>query len=428
MKNVVAVILGGGQGTRLYPLTKNRAKPSVPIAGKFRLIDIPMSNSIHSELEKIFILTQFNSASLNRHIGQTYQFGSLSNKSVRILAAQQTYTSNDWYQGTADAVRQNLSYLVTSKNQTEHVLILAGDHLYRMDYRRLIGYHLLQDADITVGAIPVYREQTSDLGILKAEPEGRITHFVEKPQTDEELAELSVDLTAWSDSIPDAASKPYLASMGIYVFKKEILIEKLEDKSNVDFGRHILPRSIYQSAVYAYPFGGYWEDIGTIKSFYQANLELLDPLPRFDFYNESAPVYTYQYHLPSTKVNQSNIYACMLAEGSIIDRSELNRSIIGLRGIVRSDTRIESSIIMGIDYYEEAAQITENARQGVPPLGIGSGCFIRNAIIDKNVRIGDGVVITNKDGIEHMDAENYSIRDYIVVVPKDAVIPSGTFI
>ena len=428
MKNVVTVILGGGQGMRLYPLTKYRAKPSVPIAGKFRLIDIPMSNCIHSELEEVFILTQFNSISLNRHIPETYQFGSLSNRSVRVLAAQQTYENTDWYQGTADAVRQNLPYMVGSGNEPELVLILAGDHLYRMDYRQMIEYHLQNKADITVGVIPVYREQAGDLGILKAESDGRITHFVEKPQTDAELAELSIDATTWGARISDIAEKPFLASMGIYVFNKKTLVEKLEDSSNVDFGKHILPKGIRQGAIYGYPFDGYWEDIGSIKSFYQANLGLLDTLPAFNFYDESTPVYTYRYHLPSTKVNQSSIYACMLAEGSIIDRSELIRSIIGLRGVVRAGTKIESSIIMGIDHYENPEQAAQNAQQGIPPVGIGSGCFIQNAIIDKNARIGDEVVIVNKDNVEHADAENHSIREHIVVVPKDAVIPSGTVI
>ena len=432
MQNIATIILGGGRGTRLYPLTQNRAKPNVPIAGKFRLIDIPMSNCIHSGLEEIFILTQFNSASLNRHIAQTYHFDSFSQRSVRILVAQQTYANSDWYQGTADAVRQNLSYLIQPKKEPAHVLILAGDHLYRMDYQKMIDYHLITGADITVGTIPVPRYQASRFGILKEESNGLISHFVEKPQTEAELIDLSIgsqgDKRHACRTTPDVAAKPFLASMGIYVFKTAVLMEKLEDETNVDFGKDILPKSIDQNAVYAYPFDGYWEDIGTIKSFYEANLGLLGSRPQFNFYDESLPIYTYRYHLPSTKVNQSYIFDSLLAEGSIIDRSEIIRSIIGLRGIVCSDTQIESSIVMGASYYESAEQMAQNTQRGIPPIGIGSGCAIRNAIIDKNARIGDEVILVNKYGIEHADAENYSIRDSIIVIPKDAVVPSGTII
>ncbi len=431
MQNVIAIILGGGRGERLYPLTKDRAKPNVPIAGKFRLIDIPMSNCIHSELEEIFILTQFNSASLNRHIAQTYHFDSMSNRSVRILAAQQTPTNSDWYQGTADAVRQNLPYLIHSEKspkEPELILILAGDHLYRMDYRHMIGYHLMTGAEITVGTIPVSRDQTSRFGILKAEKDGRITHFVEKPKTDAELTAVSMEASTLTQHLADAKVKPFLASMGIYVFNKAVLIEKMADESNVDFGRDILPKSIHQNAVYAYPFDGYWEDIGSIKSFYEANLGLLEMVPQFNFYDESMPIYTHRYHLPSTKVNQSNIFASMLSDGSIIDRSEIIRSIIGLRSLVRAGTKIEASIVMGADYYESAEQIAQNAQRGIPPIGIGKRCTIRQAIIDKNARIGDEVMLVNKHRLERADAENYCIRDRIIVVPKNAVIPSGTVI
>ncbi len=423
MQNVITVILAGGRGTRLYPLTKDRAKPNVPIAGKFRLIDIPMSNCIHSRLEEIFILTQFNSVSLNRHISQTYQFDDFSNRTVRILSAQQTHTGANWFQGTADAVRQTLHYLI--ETDAEHVLILAGDHLYRMDYRHMIGYHLLTGADITVGTIPVSADQASRFGIMKAKEDGRVTHFIEKPREDVELAQLLSHVSPQDH--PDA-DKPFLASMGIYVFRTSVLAERLEDESNVDFGEHILPTSIHQNAVYAYPFDGYWEDIGTIKSFYEANLALLETVPQFDFYDESAPIYTYRYHLPSTKVNQGYIFASTLADGSIIDRSEIIRSIVGFRGIIRAETRAEASIIMGADYYESADEIADNAQKGIPPIGIGSKCLIRNAIIDKNARIGDGVMLINKDNIEHVDAENYCIRDSIIVVPKNAVILPGTVI
>jgi glucose-1-phosphate adenylyltransferase len=431
MQNVVAVILGGGRGTRLYPLTQQRAKPSVLIAGKFRLVDIPMSNCIHSELERIFILTQFNSASLNRHIAQTYYFNGMSRRSVRILAAEQTHVNMDWFQGTADAVRQSLPYILETEEgqpSPEHVLILAGDHLYRMDYRRMVGYHLMKEADITVGTTPVARSQAHRFGILKAQANRRITRFVEKPKTEAELAGLITDGLSANDSGKHAEEKPYLASMGIYVFKKEVLIEKLADETKADFGQDILPESINQNAVYAYPFDDYWEDIGTIKSFYEANLALLDMVPRFNFYEESHPIYTYRYHLPSTKVNQSQIFASMLADGAIIDRSEIVRSIVGLRGIIRENSRIEASILMGADFYESVEQMAQNVQKGIPPIGIGRGCLIRNAIIDKNARIGDGTMLINKYDLDNVDAENYCIRDSIIVVPKNTIIPPGTTI
>ena len=328
-------------------------------------------------------------------------------------------------------MRQNLGNLLHSENPQkapEHVLILAGDHLYRMDYRQMIESHLMTGADITVGAIPVSQAQAYRFGILKVSSNGQVTHFVEKPQTDTELPGLSTDASMLNHHIPNASASCFLASMGIYVFKKEVLIEKLEDESNVDFGGDVLPKSIHQNAVVAYPFEGYWEDIGTIRSFYEANLGLLETVPGFNFYDESAPIYTYRYHLPSTKVNQSSIIASMLAEGSIVNFSEITRSIIGLRSIIRAGTKIEAAIVMGADFYEGTEQIAQNVQRGIPPLGIGSGCNIRHAIIDKNARIGDEVTLVNKHGLEHADAENYCIRDSIIVVPKNAVIPSGTII
>jgi len=428
MQNIRTVILGGGRGTRLFPLTKDRAKPSVPIAGKFRLIDIPLSNCIHSELNEIFILTQFNSVSLIRHIASTYHFGSLSNRSVRILAAQQTPTDTNWYQGTADAVRQNLPHLIPPHDRPDHILVLAGDHLYRMDYRQMIAAHLERKADITIGVIPVERQRASRFGILRADRDGRITRFVEKPQTEEELEELISDLSRLKDRIPNVETKPFLASMGIYIFRTEVLVEKVSDPANVDFGQDIIPQSFQPNAVYAYPFDGYWEDIGTIRSFYEANLALLDTVPQFDFYNEEAPVYTYRYHLPDTKVNESHIWRSMLAEGSIIDRSEIIRSIVGLRCVVGADTRIEDSVVMGANHYESAEQIARNFQQGIPRMGIGQRCHIRGAIIDKGGHVGDDVVLVNWDGIREADAENYYIRDAIIVVPRNAVVPSGTVV
>jgi len=424
MQNIRTVILGGGRGTRLFPLTEERAKPSVPIAGKFRLIDIPLSNCIHSGLDEIFILTQFNSASLIRHISETYHFGLVTSRSVRVLAAAQTPTNLDWYQGTADAVRQNLPHLIDSPEHPEHVLILAGDHLYRMDYRPMIAAHVESGADITVGAIPVDRSQVHRFGILRADRDGRISHFVEKPKKEAELKGLEADSTELKEQIPEAGAKGFLASMGIYVFRTEVLVEKVSAAANVDFGEQIIPRSVGVDAVHAFLFDGYWEDIGTIRSFYEANLALLETVPRFNFYDESAPIYTYGHHLPDTKINESHIRSSMLAEGSIIDRSEIARSIIGLRCVVGADTRIEDSIVMGANYYESAEQIAANLRRGIPPMGIGRRCYIRGAIVDKGAHVGDDVVLVNRGGVREADGEGWYIRDEVVVVPRSGVVPS----
>lgn len=428
MATVIAVILGGGRGHRLFPLTKHRAKPSVPIAGKFRLIDIPMSNCIHSGIEDVYILTQFNSASLNHHVSSTYQFGSLSTRMVRIMAAMQTPGNERWFQGTADAVRQNLSHLVTTHHRPpQHILILAGDHLYRMNYRDLLEQHVEQNADISVGVVPVALADAARFGILRAEADGRITRFVEKPATPEAFAGFETALPQWHGD-GRSPGECLLGSMGIYVFNTEVLLAALENPENDDFGGDIIPNSIETQRVFAYPFCGYWEDIGTIRSFYEANLGLLETVPRFDFYNEAAPVYTFRYHLPNTKVNESHIRQSMLAEGSILDRSEIHRSIIGLRSIVREGTRIDASLVMGADYYESAAEINANAAKGIPPMGIGRGCTLAGCIIDKNAHIGDGVVLVNQHQVEEADHEDYCIRDRLIVVPKGGVITAGTVI
>ena len=427
MATEIAVILGGGRGTRLFPLTRHRAKPSVPIAGKFRLIDIPMSNCIHSGIEQTYILTQFNSASLNHHIASTYQFGSMSFRTVRILAAMQTPANEDWFQGTVDAVRQNLSHLVSAYHQPpQNVLILAGDHLYRMNYRGLLDRHRTTKADITVGVVPVSAHEAARFGILRADREGRITDFVEKPTSPDQLAGFETTQECRDQGWPPG--EYLLGSMGIYVFRTEVLLAALEDPTNDDFGGDIIPNSIGGGEVHAYPFCGYWEDIGTIRSFYEANLGLLDTVPRFDFYNEAAPVYAYRYHLANTKINESHIRQSMLAEGSIIDRSRIDRSIIGLRSVVREDAYIDASLVMGADYRESAEEIAASAAKGIPPMGIGRNCTIFGSIIDKNAHIGDGAVLTNAAQVEEADEDNYSIRDGIIVVPKGAVIQPGTVI
>ena len=426
--NVIAVILGGGRGTRLFPLTRDRAKPSVPIAGKFRLVDIPISNCLHSGLDRIYVLTQFNSVSLNRHIAQAYRFDSYRRGFVQILAAQQTLLGDEWYQGTADAVKHNQPYILNPRFPDDYVLILAGDHLYRMDYRKMLAVHTESNADITVSVIPVKKEVTSGLGILQADAKGRITDFVEKPQTEAELQQLRVEPDVFTSRGIESHGREYIASMGIYIFNRNVLQDVLQDESNVDFGRDIIPKSIKTRTVSAYFFDGYWEDIGTIRSFYSANIALTNVSPEFNFYDEQAPIYTNRRHLPSTKVNSSSVRSSILAEGSIIDDSELDRTIVGIRSIISSGSRIYQSVLMGADFYESDTLQAENAHAGIPDIGIGKKCLIQNAIIDKNARIGDNAVIANTKNLDNHDSDNYYIRDGIVIVPKDATILPDTVI
>ena len=426
--SVIAVILGGGRGARLFPLTRDRAKPSVPIAGKFRLVDIPISNCLHSGFDRIYVLTQFNSVSLNRHIAQAYRFDSYRRGFVQILAAQQTLMGDEWYQGTADAIKHNEPYILNPRFADEHVLILAGDHLYRMDYRKMLKVHTESNAAITVSVIPVRKEETNGLGILQADTNGRIVDFVEKPQTEEELQQLRVEPEVFTSRGIEPDGREYIASMGIYIFNREALQNVLQDDSNVDFGRDIIPKSIQTLPVSAYFFDGYWEDIGTIRSFYSANIALTDTAPAFNFYDEQAPIYTNRRHLPSTKVNSSSVRSSILAEGSIIDDSELDRTIVGIRSIISNGSRIYQSILMGADYYESDESRAENTQLGRPNIGMGRNCLIQNAIIDKNARIGDNSVLVNRDGVDNYDSDNYCIRDGIVIVPKDATILPETIV
>ena len=426
--SVIAVILGGGRGARLFPLTRDRAKPSVPIAGKFRLVDIPISNCLHSGFDRIYVLTQFNSVSLNRHIAQAYRFDSYRRGFVQILAAQQTLTGDEWYQGTADAIKHNEPYILNPRFADEHVLILAGDHLYRMDYRKMLKVHTESNAAITVSVIPVRKEETNGLGILQADTNGRIVDFVEKPQTEEELQQLRVEPEVFTSRGIEPDGREYIASMGIYIFNREALQNVLQDDSNVDFGRDIIPKSIQTLPVSAYFFDGYWEDIGTIRSFYSANIALTDTAPAFNFYDEQAPIYSNRRHLPSTKVNSSSVRSSILAEGSIIDDSELDRTIVGIRSIISNGSRIYQSILMGADYYESDESRAENTQLDRPNIGIGRNCLIQNAIIDKNARIGDNSVLVNRDGVDNYDSDNYCIRDGIVIVPKDATILPETIV
>jgi len=426
--NILAVILGGGAGTRLSPLTLTRSKPAVPLGGKYRLVDIPISNCINSDIQRIFVLTQYNSASLNKHISQTYRFSQFSNGFVEILAAEQTPTSPEWFQGTADAVRQVLPHIRDWGIDT--LLILSGDHLYRMDYRRFLARHFETEADVTISVIPFVREQAEDFGLLKAETSGRILEFREKPKG-QALEEMRVDTSAFGLSPEEAERRPFLASMGIYVFKYSWLEELLaRDNAWVDFGKQVIPAAISCCNVQAYMFDGYWEDIGTISAFHQANLDLTATLPKFNLFDFEAPIYTRARYLPPSKVNNCQFNQSIVAEGCILTRAVLNRSIIGVRTRIDFGAHVENTYVMGADYYQSLDAMKEDASQGRPRVGIGEGSIIRNAIVDKNARIGAGVRLVNERGVQDAVAPDGSwyIRDGIILVPKNGVIPDGTVV
>ncbi len=414
--------MGGGAGTRLFPLTKDRAKPAVPLGGKYRLVDIPISNCLNSGLRSIYVLTQFNTMSLHRHIQASYKFDNFSRSFVDILAAQQTPEGSEWYQGTADAVRQNLRYFL--EQPYEYFLILSGDQLYRMDFRTLLHQHIRSGADITLATTPVQRMAASNFGIMCSGPDRRITRFVEKPKEDAALDELKLDRELLESIGSGADEELFQASMGIYVFNRQVLIDCLESDLD-DFGKHVIPKAIGERQVDAFIFKGYWEDIGTIRAFYEANLDLTDPEPQYSFFDAQAPIYTHPRFLPGSKINGATLRQAIISDGCIISAARIERSVIGVRSIIRSGATIRNSVIMGCDHFEAAAARPAN---DVPPIGIGRNCVIDRAIIDKNARIGDGVVITPEGKPENADAENYCIRDGIVVVPKDAVIPVGFWI
>jgi glucose-1-phosphate adenylyltransferase len=417
LQDVVAIVLGGGRGTRLYPLTKLRAKPAVPLAGKYRLIDIPISNCINSNVTRIFVLTQFLSASLHRHISQTYKFDAFSGGFVEVLAAEQTLTRTDWYQGTADAVRQQMHRLLS--RAPEDVLILAGDHLYRMDYAPFLRFHQESRADVTVAVFPTLPADASRLGIVKVNEEGRIVAFREKPQTADELAGLESH---------QGNEQPYLASMGIYVFRVDVLSRLLGECTGDDFGLHIFPAAIEATRVHAFPFDGYWEDIGTISAFYEANLNLTQPDPPFDFYDPSHPIFTRSRFLPPSRIDGCKLDRAVVAEGCWLYDSDLTECIVGLRSVVRPGAQLHRVVMMGADYYESEDERAENRRWRRPHVGIGQGAQIERAIIDKNARIGKEVVIRSHEGEADREEADYSIRDGIVVVCKNALIPDGTVV
>jgi glucose-1-phosphate adenylyltransferase len=431
VKRVLGIILGGGAGTRLYPLTKQRAKPAVPLAGKYRLIDIPVSNCINSEIYKIYVLTQFNSASLNRHISRTYNGTGLgaNDNFVEVLAAQQTPENPDWFQGTADAVRQYI-WMLQEWDVDEYV-ILSGDHLYRMDYRKFVERHRETGADITLSVVPMDEKRASDFGLMKIDASGRVIDFCEKPKGDA-LAEMQVDTSILGLNAEEAKQSPYIASMGIYVFKKEALIKLLRQNPDfTDFGKEIIPNAAKDNNIQAYLFKGYWEDIGTIESFYDANLALTrQPSPPFSFYEEDAPIYTRHRFLPPSKFLDAQITESIVGEGCILKKCRVHHSVLGVRSRIEEGCIIEDSLLMGADYYQNTEKPTDAYSKEYVPIGIGSNTTIRRAIIDKNAHIGRDVQIVNKDRIEDADRENlgFIIRNGIVVVVKNAIIPDGMII
>ena len=412
-EDVLAVILGGGRGTRLWPLTKFRAKPAVPIAGKYRLIDIPVSNCLNSGVHQISILTQFNSVSLHRHIARTYHFDSFHPGWVQVLAAEQTFSSDDWYQGTADAVRKQLHEIKVTA--ARDILVLAGDHLYRMDYGGLLDCHRTEAADVTVAVQPVAAAEASRFGILKLGADGRIRSFVEKPQTPSALQ---------GYTSRDDPERPYVGSMGIYVFRAEVLFEILGGPFT-DFGGDVIPAAIQSHRVFGFPFHGYWADIGTIRAFYDANLALAQPEPLFAFNDPSGPVFTRARFLPGSRIFDVKLDRVLLADGCVVQGAEIRNSVIGLRSLIGDDVVIRDTIVMGADYYEgEAPQVPA----GTPAMGIGHGCRIQGAIIDKNARIGENVRIEPFPAGVDLDEQNWTVRDGIVAIPKDAVLMDGTVI
>ena len=413
--------MGGGQGTRLFPLTKERAKPAVPLAGKYRLVDIPISNCINSGLRRIYLLTQFNSASMHRHIAQSYKFDHFTGGFVEILAAEQTFTDASWYQGTADAVRQNMRYFL--EHAYEFYLILSGDQLYRMDFRSLLHKHIRSGAEITLATKPVKREQASEFGIMLSGEDRRITRFVEKPKEAKVLDALKMDRALLAGIGHGEDEELFQASMGIYVFNRNVLIDCLNNDL-ADFGKHVIPAAIQTRNVSAYIFDGYWEDIGTIRAFYEANLDLTDLVPAYSFFESEAPIYTHPRFLPGSKINGATLRQAIISDGCIISDGHIERSVIGVRSIIQSGATIRNSVVMGADYYE----LSSDRTAGKIPIGIGRNCVIDRAIIDKNARIADGVVITPEGKPENFDAENYYIRDGIVVIPKNATIPAGFWI
>lgn len=419
-KSILAVILGGGAGTRLYPLTASRSKPAVPIAGKYRLVDIPISNCLNSGINRMFVLTQFNSASLNRHIKNTYHFSAFSSAFVDILAAEQTPDNPTWYQGTADAVRQSLRHI--GPFPSDYVLILSGDQLYQMDFNDMLNKHIESGSEISIATIPVAAREASDFGILKKNEDGFITSFTEKPKQDL--------LPDWESDTGDAmkkAGRVYLASMGIYIFNRQLMFDLLENvfKEGTDFGKEIIPHSLNQFKVSSYQYDGYWTDIGNIYSFFEANLGLTEEIPDFNLFDNTNAIYTRARMLPPAKISGTTLEKTIIAEGCIINASRVEQSVVGIRSRIGHGTTIVSSYIMGNDYFETLAEIENDHQKGIPHLGIGSRCYIKNAIVDKNCRIGDDVRINGGPHLQNTDHSLYTVKDGIVVIKKGSILPNG---
>ena len=425
---VLSLILGGGRGTRLYPLTMLRSKPAVPIGGKYRLIDIPISNCINSDCNRIYVLTQFLSVSLHRHIANTYKFDPFSKGFVEILAAQQTNEASDWYQGTADAVRQNIRYI--HEDPCSDVLILSGDQLYRMDYQRLLETHRKTDAQVTIAVMPVREDQTSQLGLLHADNTGRVTGFVEKPQTAALRDPMHMDESWMKERGVECKGRPYLASMGIYLFKRDALIHLLNAPPlATDFGKEIFPRSLQTHPVYAHLFDGYWEDVGTVKSYHEANIALTADDPPFVFHAPEGVIYTRMRFLPASRVNSAVLDHVLVSDGCVIGAgTKITHSVVGVRTQIGRNVMMKDSIIIGADGYESAREKAENQRRGLPNIGIGDNAVVENAILDKDARIGANARLCNKDQIKNGEGPNFVIRDGIVIIPRGAIVLDGAVI
>jgi glucose-1-phosphate adenylyltransferase len=428
MQDVLSLILGGGRGTRLYPLTMLRSKPAVPVAGKYRLIDIPISNCINSGLNRVYVLTQFLSVSLHRHIANTYKFDPFSRGFVEILAAQQTNETSDWYQGTADAVRQQVRYV--QEDGCREVLVLSGDQIYRMDFGRLLKTHREGRADVTIAVLPVTAEQSEGFGILRVNDAGRIVGFVEKPKTKEQLAPMHTPTEWLKRRGTGGDGRNYLASMGIYLFNRDVLFELLNARPlATDFGKEIFPRSIQTHAVQAHLFDGYWEDLGTVKAYHEANLALASDNPPFDFHSPDGVIYTRMRFLPASRVSAARVEQSLISDGCVVQRgTRLERCIAGVRSRIGRDVVMRDTVLIGADRYETDAERAANRQRGVPDVGVGDGSVIERAILDKDCRIGREVKILNRENVQEAEAENYVIRDGIVVIPKAAVVPDGTVI
>ena len=425
-KKVIAVVMGGGRGSRLHPLTRERCKPAVPLAGKYRLVDIPISNCLNSEINRIYLLTQFNTASLHRHIQDTYRFDPYGGGRVDILSAEQTEKGDNWYQGTADAVRQNIHHFASV--DYDYVLILSGDQLYRMDFRQIIAQHIESEADVTVSAIPFPVSQVEGLGLMRVADDLQIQEFVEKP-TDPEV----IDGLAISDSIEanlkekSGGEKHCLASMGIYVFNRETMVEAL-NSSATDFGKEVIPGLLSSRKLGAYVFEGYWEDIGTVKAFFEANLQLADPVPKFNFFSQGNPIYSRARYLPASKINRCSINHVIVGDGCIITDSYLKRCVIGIRSTLREGARLENVVMMGSDTFESATDRARNREQGIPDIGVGMNCEIKNAIVDKGARIGDNVRLSPDGQLDGYSKDGIFVRDGIICVTKNTVVPANTVV